>query len=347
MQSWALDYLICPRTGSPLTLRDARTVADDIVGGDLVADGGPTYPIVDGIPRFVSQDSYCDNFGLQWNTFSRLRSDRYNGSHLIRNTILRRTRWPDGHLAGKTVLECGCGCGNDTEVLLDLGAERILAFDLSNSVNSAVKNVTDPRVTFVQADIYSLPLRPSAFDVVFCHRMIQHTPRPEEAFYSIVQYVRPGGEVLLHSYDRHIYSMLHWKYVLRPLTKRMKPETLMKVLQVVGPPLYSIQTPLLKLFGGNKYGRYAISRAVPFYNYSANYRNAGAHLSDKELFDVSLLDTFDALSPSYDLPHTADSILAWFRKAGLESMEATNRNPVFVRAVAPEPDVVSPQATAH
>jgi hypothetical protein len=86
-----------------------------------------------------------------------------------------------------------------------------------------------------------------------------------------------------------------------------------------------------------KYIRFAISRLIPFYNYSHIYRAAGAQLSERELFEVSLLDTFDALAPQYDLPNTADTILGWFRDAGLESMEVTSRNPVFVKARAPSP----------
>jgi ubiquinone/menaquinone biosynthesis C-methylase UbiE/uncharacterized protein YbaR (Trm112 family) len=332
MQAWALDYLACPESGARLTLHDATISGGNVVGGTLVPeDGQQRYPIVNGVPRFVSSTNYCDSFGLQWNKYSRLRSDRYNGTKLIRDTILRRTQWEPSHLTGKTLLECGCGCGNDTEVLLNLGAERILAFDLSNSVDAAQQNIRDSRVTFVQADIHQLPLRHFAFDVVFCHRMIQHTPAPEQAFYSIVQHAQPGGEVLLHSYDKHWLSMLHWKYVMRPITKRMNSRLLLCALRAIGPPLYAVQTPLLRWLGTNKYLHLLISRLIPFYNYSHIYRSAGSRLTRRELFHVSLLDTFDALSPAYDLPNTAETIQEWFRRAGLTSIESTARNPVFIK----------------
>ena len=332
MQDWALQYLACPRTGDSLKLRGERVERGDIVAGELVSeDGDHCYPIVDGIPRFVSGSTYSDSFGFQWNKYWQLRSDKYNGTTLIRDTILRRTRWEEDSLDGKIVLECGCGCANDTEVLLNLGAKRILSFDLSNSVNSARNNLADAQVTFIQADIFELPFKNRAFDVIFCHRMIQHTPDPERAFHSIANQVCPGGEVLLHSYDKHPLSMLHWKYLLRPLTKRLPATVLFRILNFVGPALYSIQSPFMRI----KFIRFAISRLIPFYNYSHIYRAAGANLSKRELFEVSLLDTFDALAPQYDLPNTADTILGWFRDAGLESVQVTQRNPVFVKARAP------------
>jgi SAM-dependent methyltransferase len=347
MQAWALEYLACPKSGTGLTLRDAVMRDGEIVGGTLVSkDGHQRYPIVNGVPRFVDASNYCGNFGLQWNTYARLRSDDYNGTTLIRDTILQRTGWQREHLTTKTLLECGCGCGNDTEVLLKLGAERILAFDLSNGVEAAQQHIRDPRVTFVQADIYRLPLRPLQFDIVFCHRMIQHTPDPERAFYSIVPHVRPGGEILLHSYDRHWLSMLHWKYLLRPLTKRMSPRLLLQLLRAFGVPLYAVQTPLQHWLGANKYLHFLISRLIPFYNYSHTYRAAGSCLTRRELFDVSLLDTFDALAPAYDLPNSAETIQQWFRRAGMTSIETTTRNPVFIKAIAPRTRVIEQRFSA-
>jgi ubiquinone/menaquinone biosynthesis C-methylase UbiE/uncharacterized protein YbaR (Trm112 family) len=330
VKRWALDILACPETGDPLELWDCEPGGTDVVKDHLRGPGGSTYPIIDGIPRFVPEANYCASFGLQWNRYSRLRSDRYNGTHLLRDTIERRFGWKAGHLAGKTVLECGCGSGNDTEILLELGAERIVAFDYSTSVEAAARNILSERVQFLQADIMNIPVRREAFDVVYCHRVIQHTPSPEAAFRSIARHLAPGGELALHSYDAHLRSMFHFKYLWRPLTRRLPPATLIAVLERVGPVLYPLQALQIRLFKGIRYLRGLGNKLIPFYNYAHIYREAGSSLTDRELFQVSLLDTFDALSPTYDNPSTAQAIIRWFEEAGLSRVELKQRNPIVV-----------------
>ena len=60
------------------------------------------------------------------------------------------------------VLECGCGVGPDTEVLLALGA-RVIAVDLSG-LDIARDNLgLCDNLCMVQADITDLPLKKMAF----------------------------------------------------------------------------------------------------------------------------------------------------------------------------------------
>ena len=84
---------------------------------------------------------------------------------------MERTRWPSEFFSGKTVLECGCGAGPDTEILLSLGC-KVLAVDLAG-VDVAKKNMRDvSKVQFLQASIMDLPLRKKSFDFLFCHRVL-------------------------------------------------------------------------------------------------------------------------------------------------------------------------------
>ena len=47
LPSWALEILCCPKTREPLELR----------GSELVSPSGTVYPIVDGIPVLLADDS--------------------------------------------------------------------------------------------------------------------------------------------------------------------------------------------------------------------------------------------------------------------------------------------------
>src|SRR5688572_19989096 len=136
-----------------------------------------TIPITNGIPRFTPDLSYSSgNFSLLREKHATLQLDSVNGTTDRLKTVLSRTNWPPEFFKGKTVLECGCGAGPDTEVLVGLGA-KVLAVDIAG-LDIAKENVPHPHVQFVQADIANLPLKRSAFDIVFCHRVLQHTPKP-------------------------------------------------------------------------------------------------------------------------------------------------------------------------
>jgi SAM-dependent methyltransferase len=50
-------------------------------------------------------------------------------------------------------------------------------------------------VTFQQADVYSMPFAPGAFDHVFTCFVLEHLPRPREALECVGQVLKPGGTI--------------------------------------------------------------------------------------------------------------------------------------------------------
>jgi uncharacterized protein YbaR (Trm112 family) len=67
-----------PSTGEPLRFVEAATGED----GAFVSPSSRSYPIRDGVARFVPDDVYASSFGMQWNTFSCTQLDRHNGTTL-------------------------------------------------------------------------------------------------------------------------------------------------------------------------------------------------------------------------------------------------------------------------
>ena len=162
--------------------------------------GESSYPIILGIPRFVAQDNYAEDFGLQWNTFSRTQLDSYTGTDITESRLARCLRGQLGNIGGKLVLEAGSGAGRFTEILLKYGAV-VHSFDFSTAVEAnSLNNGESDSLTLVQADIRAIPFQKGFYDYVICLGVIQHTPNSEESIRSLWQMVKPGGYLVIDHY---------------------------------------------------------------------------------------------------------------------------------------------------
>ncbi len=267
------------------------------VPGDRCLEFGENrIAIRDGIPRFTPDRSYSEgNFAVLRERHATLQLDSVNGTTDRRDTILERTAWPREFWRGKLVLECGTGAGPDTEQLLAWGA-RVVSVDLAGSDVARTNLGANSNLGLVQADITDLPFRRGAFDVVFCHRVLQHTPNPELTLNHILKFVKDDGYVFVHSYARNFFQMFRWKYALRPLTTRMNPEKLYKMIERCAPFLYAVS----RLLNKSLLGKYICYVLIPFHNY--RHRETFENRSDEWILEFGVHDTFDALSPPYDNP---------------------------------------------
>lgn len=328
MKESLLSLLRCPQEHSELTITDVERADGEIKSGTLACGVcGATYVIKDFVPRFVPLSNYADSFAYQRMQHARLQMDKYNGTTIQRDTILSRSRWPEDFLRGRTLLECGCGAGPDTQVLLDLGA-IVTSVDISIGADFCRdNNYPNERLNVMQASIMNLPLKEESYDVVYCHRVIQHTPDPEATFKEIVRYLKPGGTLFLHSYPKSFRHVLQWKYWMRPLTKRMKPETLHKFISWYAPFLH----PIVGVLDRNRWTRQIHFHLLPY----RNYRRIFPQLSEQQLLEYGIHDTFDALAPAYDLPSSVATITRWLKEAGFSEFTFNQTKPIVVVAKKP------------
>lgn len=310
MKLSALEYFCCPRCRAPeLDLREKspRGERDEIAEGLLVCGRcSASFRILGGIPRFVPDEEYAGSFGFQWNRFRKTQLDSHTGLPLSSDRLFQGTQWPRS-MKGSLILEAGSGAGRFTEVLLRTGA-TVFSFDLSSAVEANAKNNGHmSNLNLFQGSIYEIPLREGTFDKVFCMGVLQHTPDPERSFLSLVRFLKPGGEIAIDVYARNLKSILCWKYVLRPLTTRMRKDRLYRwVERAVG--IFLPTAILLRRIGG-RWG----ARLMPILQYS----HWGLPLELNRQWAV--LDTFDMYSPAHDHPRSLVEVRRWFESAGLEN----------------------------
>jgi len=261
------------------------------------------HPIIGGIPRFVPSENYAGSFGYQWNIHRRTQLDSYTGLPISRNRLFAATGLLE-HLEGKRILEAGSGAGRFTEVLLQTGAE-VFSFDFSIAVEAnLINNGEMTNLHLFQGDIYNIPLRKESFDKVICLGVLQHTPDPERAFNNLANYVKPGGELVVDVYKANLFSWLQWKYLLRPVTKRMNKEKLYKLLELLVPIIIPFSKFIRKFLGR------AGARLLPIVEYS------DLGLTPQINREWAILDTFDMYSPAHDHPQSLKTVKRWFSEVG-------------------------------
>ncbi|HLF01100.1 MAG TPA: class I SAM-dependent methyltransferase [Anaerolineales bacterium] len=101
-----------------------------------------------------------------------------------------------GSLAGKQVLEVGCGRGVGVEILLAFGAAHVTGFDLDPKMialaQERVAKYGDYARVFV-GDAEAIDAPDSSFDAVVDYGIIHHIPNWQQALIEISRVLKPGG----------------------------------------------------------------------------------------------------------------------------------------------------------
>jgi SAM-dependent methyltransferase len=280
-------------------------ITDGILCNKLTGD---EFIIKNGIPRFTN-DCYSDSFGFQWSLFKDLQIDSKNGFNYSEERIKKYTKWNLSDLKGKYVLECGSGPGRFSEVFLKYGA-ILVSVDMSIAidVNRNNQNV-HPNHLLLQADITELNYFIGKFDYVFCYGVLQHTPNPLNTLKALLAY----GKVDFSSISCDVYERSYiprsWsfpKYFIRPFIKKISKERLLNFIKWYVPLYLPFDTFIKRNIWGGHY--IASFIPIPIYNYIDH------KYSKEERIQHAIMDTFDALSPVYDIPLNRKMINKYFSK---------------------------------
>ena len=309
----------CPSHGH--VLRDEGAV--------LRCPDGDTYARRDAIPRFVLGSHYAEAFGEQWKRYRLTQLDSYTHTTITQDRIYRCLGDTlRKELRGKHVLECGCGAGRFTEILLELGA-YVTSIDLSDAVEANQLNFPqNERHRVAQADISALPFMPQQFDLVLCLGVVQHTPSPEATLGHLYDAVKPGGALVIDHYTWNFSWCTKTAPLIRHVAKRLRPEVGIKLTE----GLVDIFFPLHKATRKFRLGQMVLSRISPVLSYCHAY----PQLSDSLLREWALLDTHDSLTDWYKHFRTRGEIAKALERLGLERIWCEyGGNGVEARGVRP------------
>ncbi len=350
MKTRLVSLLACPNCQARLEVDAQAQQGDEIVAGHLrCAHCSASFPIHQGIPRFVPSDAYASTFSFEWKRWRRTQFDTASRKTSESSFAASTGRRP-AELARKLVLDAGCGSGRYADLVARAGGE-LVGVDLSLAIEVAQENLGSmPNCHFVQADLLRLPFPPETFDFAYSIGVLHHTPDVQASFSHMARTLRPGGEAAIWVYPRRRLSE----------TFRYFPESVNEVL--AHDVNYRIpakwQGPVRRLAGildwtmetssavqrsltthlPPRWLYWLCHAAIPLYTLYRIPLFYPLRLVTKIAMDPDpewrVLDTFDWYSPRYQWKHTYAEVREWFEQNGLKEIVLLPR-PVAVRGRKP------------
>ena len=151
-------------------------------------------------------------------------------------------------LAGKTVLDVGCGGGILSESMAGRGA-HVTGIDLGDKPLKVAKLhllETGKKVNYRKMAVEDLAKeQPHHYDVVTCMEMLEHVPSPASIVRACAELSKPGGWVFFSTINRnpksYLFAVIGAEYILNLLprgthdyAKFIKPSELARMAREAG-----------------------------------------------------------------------------------------------------------------
>lgn len=129
-------------------------------------------------------------------------------------------------IAGKNVLDVGCGGGILSESMAGLGA-HVTGIDLGDKALKVAQLhllESGKQVNYQKIAVEELAAaQPASFDVVTCMEMLEHVPDPASIVRACATLVKPGGWVFFSTLNRnpksYLFAILGAEYLLNLLPR--------------------------------------------------------------------------------------------------------------------------------
>jgi ubiquinone/menaquinone biosynthesis C-methylase UbiE len=209
--------------------------------------------------------------------------------------FVQKTGWQPGDLAGKVVIDGGCGIGRYCKFLDEVcRAKQAIGIDVSSDGLAAARQ-NAPKAELIKASLLKIPMKDNSVDAAISIGVLHHTPDPKASFLELARIVKPDGRLAVWVYTDPAMGNAKTRVAvdfLHEITKACPPQALYKIIEKYATKIrdtyYPTWEPLQQVIR-------------PSYNPSN---------------EQCISDMFDWHTPQYRFWHTAAEVKGWFMQAG-------------------------------
>ena len=267
---------------------------DEVYEGILTCPNNHSFPIENFIPDFVqenkdhSRDMIYDEI---WGLHKEIPYFERDIPQYIEKfqTFANFPNHVGTYIQNKMVLDAGCGAGRFSYLSSSLKADFVVSVDFSKYAltKSLYKTGNPKNISFLRADLNTLPFRSRLFDFVFSYGVLHHTPNPYGAFQKLTHLLKQDAYMSIYVYRKNSLSII--QNLLRPLSLRSNRKHVLS---------------FCKKFGF----AYDYKDAIVL-----NIRNLFGYLGRLDILRVKNM-SYEGLTTPYLYSYKLEEIKKWFKK---------------------------------
>lgn len=375
MLSTAVPHL-CPIGLKPGALRLESFTEDNdgqVNEGVLHSPDGRWYPIIDGVPSFLTGvlqpdlTEFAEQHGLslqettahsaaeeqaktnttfsdKWRRFKNYglepqHQDFLLGWYCEKFGLRDMSELTAFHARRNRILECGPGSGFNSRFMAEHCPGTVFALDVSDAAFTTFENTRDlHNCCVVQADLMEAPFPDDYFDFVIADGVLHHTPDTRAAVEALFRKVAPGGEFFFYVYKRMGAARAFVDAHIRDSFMKMSPEE-----------CYSACEGLTEL--GRELSRLdaevTLEKPIPALGIPAGTHNVQRLLyynfvkcfwNEAFDYDTNNMVNFDWYHPHNAWQHTQEEVEGWLRDLGVEDWQVNDANPNGISVLLTKPE---------
>lgn len=353
-------------------LRTFATSGDHVMEGVLTMPDGTWFPIIDGVPSFLTGvlrpdlTDFAHRHGLPWHeTSSRAEaaeqartnetfSDKWTrfknyglepkhedflfGWYCKKLGVSSREELKAFYGRRRRILECGPGSGFNARFMAANCPGEVFALDVSAAAFTTFGNTKDlANCTVVQADLMEAPFPNEHFDFIIADGVLHHTPDTRAAVEALWKKLAPGGEFFFYVYKKMGAARQFCDAHIREAFVKLSPEDCYAACE----GLTELGRELSQL--GEKI---TLEKPIPVLGIPAGthdvqrllyYNFVKCFWNEAFDYETNNMVNFDWYHPHNAWQHTQEEVEGWLKALGATAMRFQDANPNGISVIATKP----------
>lgn len=333
-----------------------------VIEGALVASDGSWFPILDGVPSFLTgvlqrdlgdfarrhglplrstvarpaateQAKTNETFSDKWRRFKNYGFESAHKEFLFdwyRKKLGFETadELKAFYRARTRILECGPGSGFNTRFMAEHTDGTVFALDISDAAFTTFGNTKDlTNCTVLQADLMTAPFADGTFDFIIADGVLHHTPDTKAAVAALYRKLAPGGQFFFYVYRKMGAARQFADAHIRENFTRLTPEECYAACE----GLTDLGRELSKLGA-----KITLEKPIPVLGIPSGthdvqrliyYNFVKCFWNDAFDYETNNMVNFDWYHPHNAWQHTQDEVEGWLRELGAAAWRFNDANP--------------------